>query len=153
MLQFEAVEGRPECLGIEIRSGEPLTTTALRDLRFGDLIESKRSEAGRKLNIPVHHERKITDSAGLRDEGIESDLTARLGRPPVYPPEHYVKVAEAYLEAKRKGWKVYPYVARRTGTHPTKDKHKLSKWIGKAAQMGLLEEHSGRGRLRGGGKR
>lgn len=131
-LSFADVGGRLECLSLSVDSVQPLSTTAIRRLNVGTLVERGRSQLSRqrppaKAQLP--HEQTVAIAA--------SAIEKRGGRRPGHSPEHYARVAEFYLEALQSGRKILPYVKRKAGASTV---NQAAKWIQKARQLGLLDQ-------------
>lgn len=148
------VDGRPECVGLDIRSFRmkddkarpvgpnmsPVTATVLRRLNVGSLIEEARRDAedirrywATAKGVPRRAKRLAAEQARAFDE---SD-GRRMGRPPLYGPDHYERVAEVYMAGGRQPRQA---VARQFGISPSQ----ASKWIKKAEDMGFLQRAEGR---------
>jgi hypothetical protein len=137
LLSFEPIEGRMECVGIEVRatrtkSSEPRALTTL-DLRL-------------PLATIVNKARKKYTDFVFADTGDEWDETPwasgqveqwepkKIGRPPIYGLDHFADVARAYREA---------YVDGKTPTRAVARQFKASeaaaaKWVAKCRALGLL---------------
>lgn len=117
-LRFAEVEGRAECVRIEIgaRLGEPdprrpvpLTTTAIRSIPFAELTNEARRKwvpalheiaKGTFLGEPVGAETRTRAKELLR-LAERSARRKRLGRPRKYDREYFEEVARVYREGYR----------------------------------------------------
>ena len=94
-LDLDVVEGRLECTHFEMwmgatEAGVPVTTTALRGVPLGSLVEGA-----------THHVRALAEQyepvAAVAE--VIPTKPPRMGRPPVYNAEHWKGVAATYRKA------------------------------------------------------
>jgi hypothetical protein len=151
-LFFEWVQGRMECVGLDIRpfskpgrsDPEPLTTSRLRAIRLGGLIEKYRPKVPDQTLSGVTFQKAPTFPKGA--------LSRRRGRRPKYGPEHYVEVARVYREGYKRNKTPTRYVARHFRTTPSA----AAKWVAKCRAYGFLpktKQGSARSEPRKGRKR
>jgi hypothetical protein len=159
-LRFGEIGGRIECIGVEVMGNPdlpdqaPVTALALRSLPFGKLVDRARrayrealaAAAGEESEgagwspglTPAEREeiaRRVRDDVGHRLALAEQDAGAnRTGRPSLYSPEHFARVAEVYTAAWRAGGNPTEEVARRFGT----SRSAAAKWVARTRAMGLL---------------
>lgn len=191
-LHFGWVEGRMECVGLDVRSfqmlpgagiadmealvgstsPEPVTSSVLRSIPLGHLIDEARTEVLRQAEqrrealrkrgpmtlrrikaeikrrgyfvYPIERTemRQWVSEDVRRDEQIWAKEPRR-GRPPTYGLQHFEQVARIYREA---------YAAGRTPTRAVARHFKVShtaaaKWVGRSRALGLLPATT-RGRAR-----
>jgi hypothetical protein len=133
-LRFAPIEGRMECVGIDVQpvpGPRTLTAVALHSLPLGKLIEKRRKEAG---DVVV-----TVDTVGAIawvGQPVVVTVTRRGGRPPKYGPEHWQEVARIYREA-------YEHSKNRTPTRAVARHFRVSdtaaaKWVAKCRHLGLL---------------
>lgn len=158
-LTFALVDGRVECVGVDVRSFQqlpnerdphdlygrppfPITTSALRSLRLGELINEVRDE------MEEHPPERYGPRGEVPPEQLvevrERWRTGKGGRPPTYPLEHWVEVARVYNEANMAHRTPTRAVRRRFGISATA----AAKWVARCRALGLLPPTS-RGKARG----
>ncbi len=149
-LWWAPVEGRMECVGIDIRSfrqprkqhlvgsasqlpgtdPQAVSTSLLRSLPLGRILEAKR-----------------TDHAGLASEMFREEPSRRWHAPKrrraKYGPEHFAEVARVYREAFTRNRTPTRAVARHFEVSPTA----AAKWVVRCRDLGLLPKTT-RGRAR-----
>lgn len=155
-LHFAVVEGRLECVGLEVghRSEarmefgpdsfalKPITSTLLRDIRLGELVE-------RYIQDPNFEWRLEHDAAATEylpefeeimtraSQVLETLVSAKQKKPrgrPALPPEHYVDVARIYTEAYQRGLKPTKAVQEELSV----SKSTAAKWVSRCRELGLL---------------
>lgn len=148
---FASVNGRAECVGIDVRSFgskkegtpidprppdtyRPISIALLRSLRATQLADAR--DAQRDL---------ITYATGLAKTGAKARRAAakqlplfspaeRGGRPPKYGPEHFADVANVYADAHELGRTPTRAVARHFDVSQTT----AAKWVARARELDLL---------------
>lgn len=164
-LYFGEVEGRAQCVGLELRSfrwsshrsdtteGEvsgsllalprqmqttPLTTSVLRRFKVAEVVaETKQSQAAFR---EWWAEREPARAAEIREaaQWWGEEPKGKGGRPS-YGPDFYRKVAEVYAEAWRGGDNPTKAVAQDPRLeHTPVSKSTAANWVSKARQMGFL---------------
>lgn len=152
VLSWSVLRGRVECVGVELRSHRqddeelgfswgrlekqlgdprPVTATLWREFAIGGVIDKARRDARTTV------ERLLAGNPALqpRLEKESSMWRPSGGRPPEYSPAHFVKVADTYADAWRRGW--------RNPTQEVAQKFHVShstaaKWVARARTKGLL---------------
>lgn len=160
-LEWQVVEGRAECVRCHVYPAveqdphelgllgdpgrvdrserpEPVTTSLLRSLPLGRLVEEGRRQhrdAGAAL-----------ESAGatLTPEQRAAWKAGGAGRPPEYGPEHFERVADVYSRAWAAAKPPTKAVAARWGV----EQSTAAKWVARTRRLGLLAPTS-RGRAGG----
>jgi hypothetical protein len=154
VLRFASVEGRMECVGVDVepvpRGTRVLTAVALRSIPLGKLVEKRRPKPG-DVNVSVEPggivwkggevNATVTPStvaavAAVGAPTVSGTAAARRGgRPPKYGPEHWQKVADVYRTAFA-GKRLTPTraVARRFKVSQSA----AAKWVAKCRDLGLL---------------
>lgn len=151
-LRFRFIDGRPECVGIEITSSVEhdeslnrmfpdlvptrLTATGVREVPFGELVarerqrtaESLREGAADPLNFPQESE-LMQRFAAEWAEGSKGR-----GRPREYGPDHWAEVANEYRRALAESDAPTKAVAQRWNV----TKSAAAKWVARTRSMGLL---------------
>jgi hypothetical protein len=119
-----------ECVGVDVRSAEPITTSALRSLPLAGLIAE---------HLPSYTTSLTTTDADGTVFTVVHDYRSKPkrggGHPPVYAPEHWQKVAQVYRDAYAE--------KKRTPTRAVAREFKVSysaaaKWVSHCRRVGLL---------------
>lgn len=148
---WAVVAGRAECVGISvmprpdlIRDGpsEHITTTLMRSIPFGEVIDELR-----RVWIELAERRRFSTgeyvNPELRGEFLKAFKKAgKVGRPPLYGPDHFEDVARVYREAFARGDPPTLSVA----DHWTVSKSAAAKWVARCRELGLLARNPGQGR-------
>ncbi len=162
-LWFAELDGRMECVGLDLRSfdtdrdgrpkGHPdrdlrrLTATTKRELPLAELID-------KRLELYAEHLLDVSEH-GSGQEQLAADKPLRAlaatprrnkpGRPPALGSDHFREVARVYSEAFKAGLK-NPTARVAEWGHVSKSA--AAKWVARARAMGLLPPTS-RGRAAG----
>lgn len=152
VLSWSVLRGRVECVGVELRSyhqddaadgfswgrlekdlgdPRPVTATLWREFAIGSVIDKGKRDARTTV------ERMLAASPPLRPrlEKESSMWRPSGGRPPEYSPAHFVKVADTYADAWRRGGRNPTQVVAQKFhvSHST-----AAKWVARARTKGLL---------------
>lgn len=163
-VHFDEIDGRPECVGLEMWGKStttggsvarfapgggsvespvtPLTAEALRSVPLGRLVaEARRRQAG--LADRLSRLGGAAGASGERSKEVWAPRATR--RRPIYDAAHWREVARIYNEAWQAGDDPTSAVAR----HYYVSKSAAAKWVAKARnQMGLIPKTE-KGRSRG----
>jgi hypothetical protein len=138
-LRFAPIEGRMECVGVDVEAvpGGAVTAVALHSIPLGKLIAKRQSEAGNAIASPA----TIAVTTSIPQPTVLT--TRRGGRPPKYDRAWWEKVARVYVEA---------YARNRTPTRAVASRFRVSesaaaKWVAKCRDIGLLPKTT-RGKAR-----
>lgn len=133
---WETIEGRVECIGFHVRSGEgesrPVTASVLRSIPLGRILG----------NIAEKRVESLKDSVR---RGPDKEAAARAlpkyerslpisGRRPTYDRGHFVAVAKVYSHAYAEGAAPTKAVAQHFHVTPSA----AAKWVARARGLGLL---------------
>ncbi len=124
---------------------QPLTTSVLRSLQFASLIDDEREETAHWyeqdfLNTNIGwklrpQDREIVEELKARWE--RRGRTGKGGRPPMYGPEHFAKVAAIYAAVWRRGERS-PGPTQAVADECDVSRSAAAKWVARAREMGLL---------------
>ncbi len=148
-LHFAYVEGRVECIGVDIRSfrwagetygprklrgTEPqaVTTSDLRSLRLAEIIDEQRAQL--KATLFADTGDREWDETPWASGQMEQWEPKKVGRPPVYGPDHFVEVARVYREAYARN----RTPTRAVATHFQTTEAAAAKWVARCRELGLL---------------
>lgn len=132
---WAVIDGRVECAELQLQSEppQPITSHMLRSLH--QHISQIRDQ--RKLTVRQLH--RSAPSADVRRRAsrqlnaYESEFHRRGGRPPL-PANHYVKVAQLYVEARTKGRPPTKAVALAMNA----SRSTAANWVARCRELGLL---------------
>ena len=134
-LAWDEIDGRVECVGLRINAADRprrLTTSKLRELKLGRLVET---EKARKATALANVARLLPAFASHRaPEELTEKWQQRKGRPPLYGPEHFERVAAVYQQAFRQG----PPPTRAVAEEFQVQRSTAGKWVARARKAGLL---------------
>lgn len=138
--KWAEVDGRMECVGVEIRSygehpfGEhmeprPVSVSMLRAMPLGRLIEARRQW------MAAWARGMANDGGGISGEQWWNDTAARWQAPkPRKGEEHHAYVAAVYLAAQKRGEPPTKAVAETFGY----SRSAAGKWVARSRQRGYL---------------
>ena len=178
VLHFAMIEGRPECVGIEVGARvsppgstdrrwrlkdtatiegplRPISAADVRGLGLGEEVRRARAKMIRDLRIiessgdlPKRWRAEARERLAL----VEKDGGRRPGRPRMYDAEHFRKVADFYREGATNGLTPTRWVARKYGVSQST----AAKWVARARspEYGFLPPTTrGRARAHGASKK
>lgn len=126
---YADADGRPECIELAVASpsGRPISTTTLRALRPGKLIETGRRELLKgSAQAPFDPDQV---------ERVEKAMAARPGRPPRWTAADLARVAEVYSHAWQSGGKALHEVAK---AMKLRDAKAASRLVARSRKEGFL---------------
>jgi hypothetical protein len=155
---WAVVDGRPECVGLDIRSfqeersekerkvkrlpgtdPEPIRATTLRKLDLGRLLDEAREDHKALMQWAATYGKGV--EAALRKRALEvlpvfeeGGDRSRGGRPPLHGPDHFEKVARTYIEALTHGRPPLKAVAAWGSVSAST----AAKWVARCRELGLL---------------
>lgn len=162
VLRFAPVDGRMECVGVDVeavpRGTRVVTAVALHSIPLGKLIEKRRPKViwkGQEVSIRVTPA-TVAAKASVPTPTVlvghtftkaptfpQGQVTRRVGRPPKYGPEHWQKVARIYQEA----WSKNRTPTRAVARHFKVSETAAAKWVARCRALGLLPKTT-RGKAR-----
>ncbi len=158
-LTWAEVDGRAEVIGVNIRSyeqvfgdlksgtaeAEPMHPSGFatmnaatwRALPIGQIINRARRSHKKSLERIAERTPQLMDDKRREDlKALQGERSGSRGRPRLYGPDHYAKVAEFYRTAWRAGRAPTTAVAKRWRVEPST----AAKWVKRAREEGLLGE-------------
>lgn len=144
------VNGRAECVGVELRSWiqdyrsrlepmpdglKPVTTTVWRELNVGSAINKLRNSKAAQLRKMLAHSRQIpARRVEEMKKSLERHAAPRIGRPPEHGADHFERVARVYAKAWARGRAPTKAVSE----HFHISRSQAAKWVQRARGLGFL---------------